>query len=479
MSRMSRMIDRRRIAVVHEWLVNCAGSEKVLEQILLMYPQADLYSVVDFLPEGERGFLHGHKPRTSFIQRLPGARKRFRSYLPLMPIAMEQHDLSGYDIVISSNHAVAKSVITGPDQLHLSYVHSPMRYAWDLQHQYLREAGMVGGFKGAVARGLLHYLRQCDLASANRVDRFIANSAFIARRVAKVYRREAEVVHPPVDVGRFALREDKEDFYLAASRLVPYKCMPMIVAAFAKMPERRLVVIGDGPDMPRVRAAAAGAANVSVLGYAADEVLVDHMQRARALVFAAEEDFGIAPVEAQACGTPVIAFGRGGSLETVRGLGSHPEPTGLWFGEQSEAAIAEAVQRFEEAAGPVNGGVAGGSGAFGGSAASGTSGTSAAPGPGAFSPRACRAHAERFAPELFRARLGALVEGTWERFCGERPAAAALHWGSEAQSSVAPETAGSATGIGQLSRAGAPSSTLPEQNRLERSPALRNVAPAN
>ena len=458
---MSPAIERCRIAVVHEWLVNCAGSEKVLEQILLMYPQADLYSVVDFLPEGERAFLHGRRPRTSFIPRLPGARKRFRSYLPLMPIAMEQHDLSGYDLVISSNHAVAKSVITGPDQLHLSYVHSPMRYAWDLQHQYLREAGMVGGLKGAVARGLLHYLRQCDLASANRVDRFVANSAFIARRVAKVYRREAEVVHPPVDVRRFALREQKEDFYLAASRLVPYKCMPMIVAAFAKMPQRRLVVIGDGPDMPRVRAAAAGAGNVSVLGYAADEVLVDHMQRARALVFAAEEDFGIAPVEAQACGTPVIAFGRGGSLETVRGLGSHPEPTGLWFSEQSEAAIVEAVQRFETAAGPANVGAVG------------------AAGPRAFSPRACRAHAERFAPELFRARLGALVEGTWERFCGERPAAAALHWGSAAQSSVAPETCGGATGIGQLPSTGAPSSALPEQNKLERSPALRSVAPAN
>jgi glycosyltransferase involved in cell wall biosynthesis len=456
---MSTAIQRCRVAVVHEWLVNCAGSEKVLEQILLMLPQADLYAVVDFLPAGERGFLHGRTPRTSFIQRLPGARKRFRSYLPLMPLAMEQLDLSGYDIVISSNHAVAKAVITGPDQLHLSYVHSPMRYAWDLQHQYLRESGMVSGLKGAVARGLLHYLRQCDLASANRVDRFVANSGFIARRIAKVYRREAEVVHPPVDVRRFALREDKEDFYLAASRLVPYKCMPMIVAAFARMPQRRLVVIGDGPDMPRVRAAAAGAGNVSVLGYAADEVLVDHMQRARALVFAAEEDFGIAPVEAQACGTPVIAFGRGGSLETVRGLGSHAEPTGLWFGEQSEAAVIEAVQRFESAARPAR-----------------DDGRSTH---GAFSPRACRAHAERFAPEMFRARLGALVEGTWERFCSERPAAAALHFGSAAQSIVAPETAGGATGMGQFSSAGAPSSVLPEQNRLDMSPALRNAAPAS
>jgi glycosyltransferase involved in cell wall biosynthesis len=442
---MTPLDQRCRIAVVHEWLVNCAGSEKVLEQILLMYPQADLYSVVDFLPEAERGFLHGRRPKTSFIQRLPGARKRFRSYLPLMPLAMEQFDLSGYDIVISSNHAVAKSVITGPDQLHLSYVHSPMRYAWDLQHQYLREAGMVTGLKGAVARVLLHYLRQCDLASAQRVDRFVANAAFIARRIAKVYRREAEVVHPPVDVRRFALREDKEDFYLAASRLVPYKCMPLIVRAFARMPGRRLVVIGDGPDMARVRAEAGP--NVSVLGYAADEVLVDHMQRARALVFAAEEDFGIAPVEAQACGTPVIAFGRGGSLETVRGLGSHAEPTGLWFGQQSEAAIIDAVERFEAAA-------------------------------GAFSARACRAHAERFAPELFRARLGAIVEGAWGRFCSQRPAAA-LHWGSREQSSVAPVTA-AAVGAGQALITGAPSSVLPEQCSEDMSgTTLRSPAPAS
>jgi len=448
---MNASLERCRIAVVHEWLVNCAGSEKVLEQMLLMFPHADLFSAVDFLPEGERGFLHGRTPRTSFVQRLPGAKKRFRSYLPLMPLAMEQLDLSGYDIVISSNHAVAKSVITGPDQLHLSYVHSPMRYAWDLQHQYLREAGLTRGLKGAVARGLLHYLRQCDLGSAHRVDRFVANSAFIARRIAKVYRREAEVVHPPVDVRRFALHEAKEDFYLAASRLVPYKCMPLIVRAFARMPARRLVIIGDGPDMPRVRAEAAAAPNVRVLGYAADEALVHHMQRARALVFAAEEDFGIAPVEAQACGTPVIAFGRGGSLETVRGLGSHTEPTGLWFGAQTVEDIVDAVGRFEAA----------GAGAT-------------------FTPRACRAHAERFAPELFRARLGALIEGTWERFRGERPWAAAVQRGSVAQSTAAPETSGAA-GSGQapsVASASTPSSELPEQKRLEVSPRLRNATPA-
>ena len=372
-----------RVAVVHEWLVNHAGSEKVVEEILKIYPQADLFAVVDFLKPHERGFLQGKVAKTTFVQRLPGAEKRFRHYLPLMPLAMEQHDLSGYDLILSSSHAVAKGVLTGPDQLHVCYIHSPIRYAWDMQHQYLRESGMTSGVKGTVAKLLLHYMRLWDARTPNGVDQFLANSAFIARRVRKVYRREAAVIHPPVDVERFALRRDKEEFYLTASRMVPYKRMPMIAEAFSRMPDKKLIVIGDGPEMDKVRAAAGP--NVSVLGFLGNEALVDHMQRAKAFVFAAEEDFGITPVEAQACGTPVIAFGRGGSLETVRGRGHPAQRTGVFFKEQTVESLIAAVEAFEALPVPIR-------------------------------PEVCRAHAEQFAPALFRQRFQAAVERAWVRF---------------------------------------------------------------
>lgn len=386
---MPTSIDRRspasamKIAIVHEWLSSYAGSERVVEQMLEVYPDAEVFAVVDFLKGDERDFLKGRQPVTTFIQRLPFASTKFRGYLPLMPIAMEQLDLSAYDIVLSSNHAVAKGVITGPDQLHVCYVHSPIRYAWDLQHQYLREAGIVRGPKSWLVRLGLHYLRQWDVRSANGVDVFIANSAFIARRIRKTWRRDAEVIFPPVDVDRFPLRLDKEGFYLTASRMVPYKKVPLIVEAFARMPDKRLVVIGDGAEF--AKASAFARPNISLIGHQPGAALIDHMQRARAFVFAAEEDFGITPVEAQACGTPVIAFGRGGSLETVLGDG-RDEPTGLFFHEQTVEAIVDAVHRFEAA------------------------------GPDAYAPLACRRHAERFRIEVFRRALRQCVERSWRGF---------------------------------------------------------------
>ncbi len=376
----------RRIAIVHEWLATYAGSERVLEQMLEVYPQADLFVVCDFADAAERAFLKGRPATTSFIQRLPFARRRFRGYLPLMPLAVEQMDVSAYDLVLSSNHAVAKGVITGPDQLHVCYVHSPIRYAWDLQHQYLQEAGLTRGLKSWLVRLGLHYLRLWDVRSAGGVDAFIANSRFIARRIHKVWRRDAEVIHPPVDVHRFALRTQKEGFYLTASRMVPYKKVPLIVEAFGRMPDKTLVVIGGGPEFDRVRALAGP--NILLLGHQTHAALADHMQRARAFVFAAEEDFGITLVEAQACGTPVIAYGRGGALEAVRGSGEAARRTGLFFGAQTVQAIVDAVQRFEAA------------------------------GPGAFTPRACRQHAETFAPEVFRQALRDSVERAWLRHAG-------------------------------------------------------------
>ena len=343
-------IDPRRfgrVALVHDWLVSYAGSERVVEQILKLWPEAELFSVVDFFPEDLRPrVLGGKRATTSFIQRLPRARTSFRAYLPLMPLAVEQFDLSGFDLVISSSHAVAKGVITGPNQVHVSYVHSPIRYAWDLQHQYLTEARKTRGPKSWVARAILHYMRIWDMRTANGVDEFVANSAFIGRRIRKIYGCGAQVVYPPVDIERFVPSgRPREDFYLTASRMVPYKRVPLIVEAFSKMPDRRLVVIGDGPDFARVRELAGS--NVTVLGYQPADALIDYMQRAKAFVFAAEEDFGISVVEAQACGTPVIAFGRGGALETVVDSGDPRFGTGVFFYEQSLEAIIDTIKRFE------------------------------------------------------------------------------------------------------------------------------------
>ncbi len=337
-----------KIAIVVDWLTTYAGAERVLEQMIACYPQADLFAVVDFVPEKERKFLQGKRPNVSFIQHLPGARKHYRQYLPLMPLAIEQFDLSRYDLILSSSHAVAKGVIVGPDQIHVSYVHSPIRYAWDLQHQYLRESGLDRRWVGWVARWLLHKIRQWDVRTPFGVDQFLANSKFIARRIHRVYGRDASVIYPPVDVNAFALSDAKEDFYLTASRMVPYKRIDLIVEAFAAMPGKQLVVIGDGPDFKKIQAKATS--NIRLMGFQPFSVLQDHMQRAKAFVFAAEEDFGIAPVEAQACGTPVIAYGKGGALETVRGLTHGADATGLFFKEQTVEAICEAVTQFERMA---------------------------------------------------------------------------------------------------------------------------------
>lgn len=335
-----------KIAIVCDWLVTYAGAEKVLEQILNVFPEADLFAVVDFLPEGQRDFIKNKKVTTTFIQNLPKARKKYRNYLPFMPIAIEQLDLSGYDVVISSSHCVAKGVLTGPDQIHISYVHSPIRYAWDLQHQYLMEAGLTHGLKSKIARLIMHYMRIWDTRTSNGVDYFIANSHFIARRIWKCYRREAEVIYPPVDVDKFTFCDKKEDFYLTASRMVPYKKMDLIVQAFSKMPDKQLIVIGQGPDFNKIKKLAGP--NVKLMGYQPDSVLQDYMQRAKAFIFAAEEDFGITPVEAQACGTPVIAYGKGGSLETVRGYGEKEKPTGIFFSDQKVQDLMDAVVSFEK-----------------------------------------------------------------------------------------------------------------------------------
>lgn len=336
-----------KIAVVCDWLVTYAGAEKVLEQILNIYPEADLFALVDFLDEDKRGFIKHKKVTTSFIQHLPKAKTKYRTYLPLMPLAIEQLDLSKYDLIISSSHCVAKGIMTGPNQVHISYVHSPIRYAWDLQHQYLKESGLTKGIKGWMAKAILHYMRIWDTRTSNGVDHFIANSEFIAKRIWKCYRRKANVIYPPVDVEAFEYCEQKEDFYLTASRMVPYKKMDLIVKAFTQMPNKKLIVIGTGPDFDKIQKIAQGHENIKLMGYQPFSVLKEYMQKAKAFVFAAEEDFGITPVEAQACGTPVIAYGKGGVLETVRGLNIKDKPTGIFFKKQNEQEIKKAINLFE------------------------------------------------------------------------------------------------------------------------------------
>ena len=328
-----------RVALVHDFLYTYAGAERVLEQLVEVYPQSDIFSLFDFLPEGSRGFIRNKPVQTSFLQRMPFAKKKHRAYLPLMPLAIEQLEMSGYDIVISSSYMAAKGVITRPDQLHVCYCHTPVRFAWDLQNQYLGQAGLHG-IRSIVAKMILHYIRNWDVRSANGVDVFISNSEFVGRRIRKVYRRDSTTIYPPVDTEFFSLHEEKQDYYLTASRMVPYKRIDLVVEAFSHMPERKLVVIGDGPEMERIRAKAG--TNVTILGHESAENLKRHMQRAKAFIFAAEEDFGIAPVEAQACGTPVIAFGRGGVTETVI-----EGETGVLFQEQTIASIQAAVEAFE------------------------------------------------------------------------------------------------------------------------------------
>lgn len=335
-----------KVAIIHDWLVTYAGAEKVLEELINLYPDADLYSVVDFLPDNKRDFIKNKKVNTTFIQRLPFAKKKYRNYLSLMPLAIEQFDLSSYDLILSSSYAVAKGVITGPNQVHISYTHSPIRYAWDLQHQYLKESNLETGLKGWIAKWMLGNLRVWDYRTASGVDYFIANSNFIAKRIWKVYRREAKVIYPPVDTSNFEFSDQKEDFYITLSRMVPYKKMDLIVEAFSLMPQKKLLVIGSGPDFEKIKSKAGS--NVELLGYQSQENVVALLKKARAFVFAAEEDFGISVVEAQASGTPVIAYGKGGALESVIGLGESPNPTGLFFKEQTTAAIIEAIQKFED-----------------------------------------------------------------------------------------------------------------------------------
>jgi len=328
-------------ALVHDWYYVNGGAEKVLHSMNTIWDDFDHFALVDFLNKKDRDFiLNGKSVTTSFIQKLPTAKSNHRKFLQLFPYAIEQFNLEEYDLIVSSSSSIAKGILTNQNQLHICYCHSPMRYAWDLYHQYLKESGLNKGVKGAYAKYVLHKMRVWDVNTVNRVDHFVANSKYIAGRIKKVYNKEAHVIYPPVDVDNFLLEKDKEDFYFTASRMVPYKKVELVVRAFNEMPNKKLIVAGDGPDFQKIKKIAKP--NIQLVGFLEAEVLNKYMKKAKAFVFAAEEDFGIIPVEAQACGTPVIGYGKGGLQETV----IHNK-TGVLFKEQTVKEIKEAVSEFE------------------------------------------------------------------------------------------------------------------------------------
>lgn len=369
-----------KVAIVQEWLVTVGGSDKVVKAILDVFPDADIYTLVAKKEVCDELGIPWEKVHTSFIQKMPLGTKKHRAYLPLFPFAIEQFDLRGYDVVISSSHCVAKGVLTKADQLHICYCHSPIRYCWDMYNEYLEESHLDKGFKSWLVRLMLHPIRQFDAIAGSRVDYYISNSDYVGQRIRKTYRRKATTIHPNIDISNFELCNDKQEYYLASSRLVAYKKIDTIIEAFNQMPDKKLVVIGGGPNLEAYRKLAKD--NVTVMGYQPFDVLKDKMQHAKAFVFAADEDFGMIPIEAQSCGTPVIAYGHGGSLETVNG-----GKTGLFFNEQTPEAIVEAVNRFE---------------AMGGSQP--------------FAPADCRQWAEGFSEERFKREIKEFVEEKYEEF---------------------------------------------------------------
>ena len=356
-----------RVAVVQFWLSGYGGSEKVLEAIGEIFPQADFFALV-IADGGIPVSLRGRKWTTSFVDRLPGARRWYRHFLPLFPFALEQFDLNGYDLVISSESGPAKGVITPPSACHICYCHTPMRYVWDMYHEYRKGMNPLARAAFSLAA---HYARQWDVTTAARVDHFVANSRYVAGRIRKYYRRGSTVIHPPVDVSAGYLAEKTDDTYLVVSRLVPYKRVDLAIEACNRL-GRRLRVVGSGPEEKRLRRLAGP--TIEFVGKLDARRLRECYASSRALLFPAEEDFGIVPVEAQSFGRPVIAYGRGGALETVIGLedgGEARAATGIFFDEQTAQSLAVAIARFEEME-------------------------------GAFSPEFIRAGAERFSRERFK-----------------------------------------------------------------------------
>jgi glycosyltransferase involved in cell wall biosynthesis len=338
-----------RVAIVHHWFVSRAGGERVVDTIASLFPNADLFTL--FLDKQTLSpALQKHKITTSFLDKSPVARRAHRHFLPFYPLAVEMLNLSGYDLIITSDSGPMKGVLTDPQSTHICYCHSPMRYLWDGYSAYARSMSpLTQSLFGLTA----HYVRNWDYAAAQRVDHFIANSNYVAERIRKYYRRDSIVIHPPINTAQSFIAPKHEDYYLAVGRLVPYKRTDILIDACTKL-GRRLVIVGDGPEMKRLKKRSGK--NVEFLGQVDDRQLRNLYARCRALLFAADEDFGMVPLEAQSYGRPVIAFGKGGSLETVIGAYSpiraqkfYPNPavTGIFFEEQNAVSLSEAIRSFE------------------------------------------------------------------------------------------------------------------------------------
>lgn len=339
------MNRKLKVAIVHDWFTVDGGAEKVCREIINLYPEADVFSLIDFLSDSDRiTILKGKKSTTSIIQKFPFAKKYYRYYLPWFPYAIEQINLTNYDLIISSSYAVAKGVLTHSNQVHVCYCHSPMRYLWDLYFSYIPKSKWSNFPIAYFMRHYISKLRQWDVISSNRVDAFIANSNNIAKRIKKVYRRESTVVYPPLFTDKFPLVNLKEDYYVSASRLVPYKKVELAILAFKKLPNKRLKIIGDGPEYLKLRQLAKGSPNIEMLGFLEEADFSSVIGKAKAFINSSFEDFGIAPVEAQACGTPIIGYAKGGVLETTI-----ENNTAIYFHEQTPEAIIEAVEKFEKA----------------------------------------------------------------------------------------------------------------------------------
>lgn len=327
-----------KVALVQDWFIVNGGAEKVVREIVSLYPNAAIFSLIDFLNDADReDILAGKNVTTSYLQYFPFVKKHYRNYLLFFPHAIESLDLTGYDLIISSSYAVAKGIKKTAQQIHICYCHSPVRYAWDLEQEYLTTMSWPLQY---AAKPILNYIRQWDLRSTERVDLFIANSQNVADRIKRIYKRDAVVIYPPVDTLTFTPLEIKEDYYFTSLRIVPYKKLDLIIETFNTLPGKKLIVSGDGPALNKIKRNAGK--NIHFTGYVDKPVLVSYMQKAKAFILAAEEDFGITSLEAQSCCTPVIAYKKGGYLETVI-----EGKTGVFFEEQSVESLKNAILKFE------------------------------------------------------------------------------------------------------------------------------------
>lgn len=328
-------------ALICDWLDKYSGAERCIQSFTNIWNDFDIFSLVDFLNQNDRNIiLKGQKTHSSLIANLPFSKSKFRNYLPLFPYAIEQFDLSEYKLILSSSHCVAKGVLSNHDQLHICYMHTPMRYAWDMYHSYVRDKNLKGQTKSFLIRYFLHRIRIWDIISAKRADKLIANSKFVAKRIEKIYNRKADVIYPPVDTDKFDLNENKDEYYITVSRLVGYKKVDLIVRAFATN-GRRLIIIGDGEEIQNIKKLSTK--NIEILGHQNDENLKKYLQNAKAFIYAGVEDFGISIIEAMACGTPAIVFGVGGACESVKN-----GVCGLHFKSQSLESLNDAIKNFEE-----------------------------------------------------------------------------------------------------------------------------------